>query len=143
MTNIYQDISNIGQSDRSHKSSVGQAMDTLLEAFTLEAFGVYASPADDEPPIPMEQGGKRKGERVQEPQHQLNTEGITIVAPAIYAEKKAFERAAWRLLRVELARLHDLGEGLCLKCREYNDQPRKRYCSECEDGIARQANRVR
>lgn len=114
-----------------HRSSVGQVVDELLEAYTLEAFGVYASPTDE--PMPMEQGGKRRGERVQKPQHQLNTDGITIIQPAVYAEKQAFERAVWRLLKREHARLLDLGEGLCLKCREKNDQPRRRFCSECEE----------
>ena len=114
-----------------HRSSVGQAVDVLLQAYTLEAFGAYASPGDDE--IPMEQGGKKRGEKVHEPQHQLNTDGITISSPAVYAEKQAFERALWRLLRKQHARLCDLGEGLCLKCSEKNDQPRRRFCSKCED----------
>jgi hypothetical protein len=113
-----------------HKSSIGQAVDSLLEAYTLEAFGVYASP-DDDPP--MEQGGKRRGEKVQGPQHQLNTDGITITQPAVYAEKQSFERVLWKLLRRQHARLCDLGEGLCLRCREVNDQPRRRFCSKCEE----------
>ncbi len=119
-----------------HKSSIGQAVDALLEAYTLEAFGVYASPADDEPPVQMEQGGKKKGQRQQEPQHQLKTDGIIIVSPAVYAEKQAFERNLWRMLRREHARLLDLGEGMCLRCRERNDQPRRRYCSKCEAKVA-------
>ncbi len=120
-----------------HRSSVGQAVDALLDAFTTEAFGVYLSPANDS--LPMEQGGKRKSQ--QEPQHQISTEGISIAHPAIYAEKRSFERQVWNLLRREYARLCDMGEGLCLKCRGKNDQPRRRFCTACENkSVARQAH---
>lgn len=123
-----------GQFER-HFSSAGHAVDMLLEAYTLEAFGVYSSPGEDEPGIPLEQGGSKKN-RTQDPQRQVNTAGLSIAEPAIYAEKQAFERAVWNLLRRQHARLCDLGEGLCLKCRGQNDQPRRRYCKDCEEKVS-------
>lgn len=121
-----------------HRSSVVQALDALLDAFTHEAFGVFAS-TDEE--IVIEHSGQRKREQVQKSQHQLNTDGITIVSPAVYAEKQDFERRVWKLLRCEYARLCDMGEGLCLKCRGKNDQPRRRFCTACENkSVARQAH---
>jgi len=118
-----------------HFSSAGHAVDKLLEAYTLEAFGVYASPDNEAPPIPLEQGGSRR-QRTQDPQRQVNTAGLSILKPATYAEKQDFEKAVWRLLRREHARLCDLGEGLCLRCRQPNDQPRRRFCKGCEGKVS-------
>lgn len=118
-----------------HFSSAGHAVDKLLEDYTFEAYGVYSSPGEDEPGIPLEQGGSKK-QRTQDPQRQVNTAGLSIAEPAIYAEKQAFERAVWRLLRRQYVRLCDLGEGLCLKCHEKNDQPRRRFCKECEEKVS-------
>lgn len=115
----------------SHKSGLAQALDELLERYTFQAYGAYKSNADDE--MAMEQ---KKGKKNYDPQHQLNTDGITILEPAVYAEKQAFERQEWRRLKRQYDRLFDLGEGLCLKCREKNDQPRRRFCSKCEENVS-------
>lgn len=116
-----------------HKSSVGEAVDLLLEMYTLEAYGVNDSGGENEPGANIEGVKRLTRQHRLPPQHQVNTAGLRVANPQYYAEKRALERSLWRLLSRHLTRFETLGEGLCLRCDQVNDQPRRRYCSRCEE----------
>jgi len=129
-------VNDYGQLDNSsshgHKSSIGEAVDLLLSMFVERAY-TDGSREDFDEPVSALDGVKvsQKNARLN-PQHHVSTEGITITNPAYYAEKDEQERRLWKALNRGLARFRDLEDGLCLRCRNENDQPRRRYCSECE-----------
>ncbi len=113
------------------KSGVGEAADLLFAEFVKEAYGILDH-APSEAPVAIVDGVQVAQKCSQNPQHQLSTDGLTIHNPAFYAEMKAQEKAMWKLLRRGYARLCDLQAGKCLRCRNENDQPRRRFCSKCE-----------
>jgi hypothetical protein len=116
--------------DHKGKSSAGEACDLLLEMFVERAY--LDNDQTAEPPAVVD--GVTVSPRANlNPQKQHNGEGIIIRNPAFYAEMKQQEQAIWKLLRKGYARFRDLEGGLCLRCRQPNDnQARRRYCSECE-----------
>jgi hypothetical protein len=121
--------------DHKGKSSVGQAADDLLEAFTMYAYGVYGVDAESAA-VPAVDGVHMSQKANQTPQHQLNTDTIRITCPQFAAEKRDAEQELWKVLRRRLERMGELKAGICLKCHSENDQPRRRFCSDCEKKLA-------
>lgn len=120
-----------GQTTQSEAyTSMGQAIDVLNEMFIVASYGIYAS-HDDAEPVETVSGFPQAVRGKLRPKSADREGGFVIVEPAIYAEQALFERAVWRLIRRELARLNDLERGLCIRCHEVNDQPRQRRCSRC------------
>lgn len=115
------------------QSSLGECVDLLLEALTLYAYGPHERPPEES--VPAVDGVIMSPKSQHNPQHQISTSGIGVVNPSFAAEKKAFEKSMWKQLRRAYDRLRALDEGLCLKCRNENDQRHHRYCSQCEAKI--------
>jgi hypothetical protein len=134
LSNIYQDITHIKGPEPPHVSSVGHAADALLEAFTMYAYGIYGEDTEAEPVAIVD--GVHVATGMASPQHQLNTDTIRITCPQFEAEKRAMEAELWKVLRRRAQRLRELKDGRCLKCHCENDQPRRRFCSECEKRLA-------
>lgn len=119
------------------ESSLGDAVDFLLEALTIYAYGPYERPAEE--PVPVVDGLVVAQHARHNPQHQVSTSGLSIVNPAFAAEKRSLEKRLWKEIRRGYDRLKDLSDGKCLSCYAANDQRHKRVCSLCEKKYSERA----